>query len=118
GVTYSTDGNVLGYQMQGDTQADDYTIAKANCYLIYSPFSFKKGRGIPINSSASRTCRNAIDYQHYIPQIIKQEASVQLVETNLDGKAPAGRTAFSAYNAAANPVPGQAAANSLTEYTQ
>ena len=122
GVIYASNGDVAGYQiLQGDSDPEDYTISKTNCFLIYSPFSFAKGRGIPILSAGSRQARNLMDYQHYIPQIVKQEARVQLVETNVEGKAPAGRTAFSAYNQAVNPVnPANSTTtlNAVTEYTQ
>ncbi len=117
GVIYSN-GNVVGYQIEGNNPADDYTIAKANSFLLFSPFSFTKARGIPVLSSAARAARNLLDYQHYVPQIIKTESGIQLVETNLDGKAPAGRTAFGAYNQSIIPSSNPQAANALTEYTQ
>ena len=120
GVIYDSADTVMGYQIQGDTQEQDYTISKANCFLIYSPFSFKKGRGLPLLSAASRQARNLMDYQHYIPQIVKQEGGIQLIETNKEGKAPAGRTAYSAFNQVSptNPTIGTTAVNAVTEYTQ
>jgi hypothetical protein len=125
GVIYDSNGNVKGYSIIGETPDDDYTISSANAFLVYSPFSFKKGRGLPILSSAARSARNLMDYQHYVPQIVKQEARVQLVETNQEGRAPISRTAFSQYNQSLpiNPAPGSinsngAAVNAVTEYTQ
>jgi hypothetical protein len=125
GVIYDASGTVKGYTIMGDSAEDDYTISTANAFLIYSPFSFGKGRGLPILASAARAARNLMDYQHYIPQIVKQEARVQLVETNQEGRAPLSRTAYNAYNKAMpiNPAPGSvttagAAVNAVTEYTQ
>lgn len=92
GVVYNSNNTPIGYQILGRTKDDDYIIATpSSCMLLFNPFTFEKGRGLPAISSAMKDAKILREIDDYISQMIKVESSVYLIEKNDTGRAPQSR---------------------------
>lgn len=92
GVITNSAGTPIAYQIIGEKPADDYIIATpSNCLLLYSPFSFEKGRGLPALKSALKDGTILRELDDAIQQGLKAIQNVYLINQNETGRAPQGK---------------------------
>lgn len=98
GVVIGNSGEPIGYYITGDTEDDDKIISTRDSFLIYSPFSVFKTRGIPIISSGITTGLNLLDTDEFQQATQKIHAMLSLVEANEAGEAPRGHVTDANFN--------------------